>query len=403
MSRFCKAGSHRYPFGFSGDTQTTWESLDYLPKFTNRSTNIGYTWWSHDIGGHFNGYQDNELMIRYVQYGVFNPILRLHCTDGAVMTKQPLAYTNGVKQLMEEYLKFRHKFIPYLYTANYFNYASGNPITEPVYYREPNEKRAYEYENTYFFGSELFVAPITTKTKNGVATVKTYLPKGKWTDIFTGYEYKGGKVITFNRYLDSIPVLLKAGGFIPMAEEIENNAPINPKKLCVLVANGSGSYEMYEDVENGNKLFTNFKSVGGKGKQTVYIKSIGDDGVAPENRSVKLKFLNIETGSVKVYKTGKEITATIKDNHNLTVLIENFTKNAEYKVVVNYDCKSFSEKAKTILQNAITKAEDAFADKCKLFDTLKTANTLNEMKQIIKDSNCKKTTKNIALEVISYL
>ena len=403
MSRFCKAGSHRYPFGFSGDTQTTWDSLNYLPKFTNRSTNIGYTWWSHDIGGHFNGYQDNELMIRYVQYGVFNPILRLHCTDAPVMTKQPLAYTNGVKQLMEEYLKFRHKFVPYIYTASYNNYKYGIPLTEPVYYREPNEKRAYLYENSYFFGGELFIAPITTKTKNGVATVKAYLPKGKWTDIFTGYEYVGGKEVTFNRYLDSIPALIKAGGFVPMAEEIENNAPINPKKICVTVANGSGNYAMYEDVENGNKFSTNFKSTYKKGKQTVIFKGVGDKDVIPNGRSIKLKFINVETGNVKVYKNGKEIDAIIKDNHNLTVLVENFEINNEYKVVVEFIEKSTTLKAISLLQHVLTKVEDVFVNKCKLFDTLKTANTIKEMKQIIKNSNCKKTTKNIALEVISYL
>ena len=133
------------------------------------------------------------------------------------------------------------------------------------------------------------------------------------------------------------------------------------------------------------------------------LKGVGDKDVIPNGRSIKLKFINVETGNVKVYKNGKEIDATIKDNHNLTVLVENFEINKEYKVVVEFIEKSTTLKAISLLQHVLTKVEDVFINKCKLFDTLKTANTIKEMKQIIKNSNSKKTTKNIALEVISCL
>lgn len=87
FSRYAGPGSHRYPVGFSGDTHITWESLDFQPYFTSTASNIGYGWWSHDIGGHMLGYRDDELEARWYQYGVFSPINRLHSSNSASVEK----------------------------------------------------------------------------------------------------------------------------------------------------------------------------------------------------------------------------------------------------------------------------------------------------------------------------
>lgn len=81
------SGSHRYPIGFSGDTHITWASLDFQPYFTNNAANVGYGWWSHDIGGHMCGAKDNELFARWVEYGVFSPIMRLHSSKSEFLNK----------------------------------------------------------------------------------------------------------------------------------------------------------------------------------------------------------------------------------------------------------------------------------------------------------------------------
>ena len=78
FSRYAGLGSHRYPIGFSGDTVISWDSLDFQPYFTATASNVGYGWWSHDIGGHMKGTKDDELATRWVQLGVFSPINRLH-------------------------------------------------------------------------------------------------------------------------------------------------------------------------------------------------------------------------------------------------------------------------------------------------------------------------------------
>ena len=81
FSRYAGPGSHRYPVGFSGDTIITWDSLAFQPYFTSTASNIGYGMWSHDIGGHMRGFKDDEMAGRWLQFGVFSPIMRLHSSN----------------------------------------------------------------------------------------------------------------------------------------------------------------------------------------------------------------------------------------------------------------------------------------------------------------------------------
>lgn len=119
FSRYAGMGSHRYPVGFSGDTIISWESLAFQPYFTANASNVGYGWWSHDIGGHMKGYRDEELSTRWIQFGVFSPIMRLHSSNSAFTGKEPWNYNAVSENIMKRYLKLRHEMIPYLYTMNY--------------------------------------------------------------------------------------------------------------------------------------------------------------------------------------------------------------------------------------------------------------------------------------------
>ena len=129
LSRYSGVGSHRYPLGFSGDTFVTWQTLKYLTYFTPTASNVGYCWWSHDIGGHYNGYKNHELFVRHVQFGVFSPINRLHCSHYPVCTKEPWVYKNGTGAIVEDWLKLRHKLIPLIYTASKKTTEKGIPPT----------------------------------------------------------------------------------------------------------------------------------------------------------------------------------------------------------------------------------------------------------------------------------
>ena len=163
LSRYCGAGAHRYPLGFTGDTYISWNTLDYLPYFTLTASNVGYCWWSHDIGGHMMGYKDDELAARWTQLGLYSPIMRLHSSAGEFNGKEPWRFKPEAELAMGEALRQRHQMIPYLYSMNYRNYKEDIPLICPMYYDYPDERAAYQVSNQYLFGSELLIAPSLQK------------------------------------------------------------------------------------------------------------------------------------------------------------------------------------------------------------------------------------------------
>ena len=246
LSRYAGIGSHRYPLGFSGDACIFWSALDFQPYFTYNASNVGYTHWSHDMGGHFMGdATDDQLYLRWIQFGVFTPIMRLHSSN-STLSKEPWNHKT-VEEEATRALHFRHNLIPYIYTAYYENYKHSVPICKPLYYDYPELNEAYHAKNQYMFGDALLVCPITAPwDPQGISTRDIWLPEGVWTDIFTGEVLQGG-YHTVSRNKTSIPVFAKQGAIIPM-QNVQSNFCGNPDFLELNVFNnGNGAYRLYED------------------------------------------------------------------------------------------------------------------------------------------------------------
>lgn len=242
LSRYAGPGSHRYPIGFSGDTVVSWDSLKFQPYFTATAANIGYGWWSHDIGGHMNGIRDDELACRWVQFGVFSPINRLHSTCNRFAGKEPWKYRRDVREIMGSFLRLRHQLIPYLDAMNHRCHEEGIPLIRPMYHGWPESKDAYRCPDQYEFGSEMIAAPVVTPgdPKQGIAETGVWLPDGTYYDFFTGIRYNGGGWVQTHRPLSSIPVFVKAGGIIPL-EESEGQV------LLRIYPGADGYFTLFED------------------------------------------------------------------------------------------------------------------------------------------------------------
>ncbi|WP_029149459.1 TIM-barrel domain-containing protein [Microbacterium indicum] len=252
FSRYAGPGSHRYAVGFSGDTVMTWASLDFQPEFTATASNIGYSWWSHDIGGHTHGVRDDELVTRWVQYGVFSPILRLHSSNNPFIRKEPWNFPAEHRDAMVAALRLRHALVPYLHTMNH-RAASGVPLVRPMHHLEPHRPEAFDVPNQYAFGSELLVAPITSPRDPAslLGRAGAWLPEGTWTDVFTGTVYRGDRRVDLHRAIDAIPVLLRAGGILPLAGDDDLDATRNPRAVEVIVApSAAGRFVLAEDAED---------------------------------------------------------------------------------------------------------------------------------------------------------
>ena len=245
LSRYSGTGAHRYPLGFSGDTIVSWSSLKYQPYFTLAASNVGYTWWSHDIGGHMASKGNPELYTRWLQYGVFSPINRLHSTRDK-WSKEPWLYGERAERIVTEFLRLRHRLLPYLYTANVLTAREGIPLVMPMYYID-DCREAYECKNQYYFGRDMIVAPVLDKMdKSGESKVTCWLPEGTWTDFFTGEQWEGGKTHTISCPLERIPVFVRAGAVIPLLAEDQGNRQ-EFTSLEVLIYAGNGNYRMEDE------------------------------------------------------------------------------------------------------------------------------------------------------------
>lgn len=250
FSRYAGPGSHRYPVGFSGDSIISWRSFAFQPYFTATAANIGYFWWSHDIGGHMMGVKDSELATRWLQFGVFSPIMRLHSSSSIFTSKEPRSYGPEAQRVQERFLRLRHQLLPYLYTAMWKSHTDGVGPVRPMYHDYPAERPAYEARDQYMFGPDMIVAPITAprEMRTGLASSLVWLPGGHWTDVFTGLTYRGGRALRMYRSLDSIPVLVRAGSVLTQVPD--PMAPVtNATDALRLVAyRGPGSRgELIED------------------------------------------------------------------------------------------------------------------------------------------------------------
>lgn len=400
LSRYCGVGSHRYPLGFSGDTIMAWESLDYIPYFTLTASNVGYTWWSHDIGAHFRGYKDDELYCRYVQFGVFSPINRLHCVKQEIDTKEPWSYSNGTCEIAERFLRLRHRMLPYLYSASIKNHKLGLSLVEPMYYEYPEAPEAYRFKNQYMFGGELLVAPITKKMgKDKCVAHKVWFPEGVWTDIFTGDVYEGGRVIEIVRTLDTMPVFAKAGGVFPTCEDKKGNSLDNPTKLRLDIFNGNGVYDMYEDLD-GKEAVTTVANTAAEGKQITKITVSGDADVIPADREYRICFRNVETGSVKVTVDGNLTECFVDDNDFLEVIVKPETPASEIVVEAEFTEVSALARAKRMATNALRHVEGDNAVRAKVYYGMLSAKTAEEYKQAVAASEIRPIYKKRLLELI---
>jgi len=253
-------GNQRYQIGFSGDTYVSWTSLAYQPYFTSTAANVGFGYWSHDIGGHFHGVSNPELYTRWIQWGAFSPIMRTHCTKDPKLERRIWTYpTENFKAMRNAYV-LRYALIPYLYSQARIAYETGVSICHPLYYDFPKEERAYSFTNQYMFGSDMLVSPIVKPigADSLFANQKIWLPEGNWYEMYSGTILKGNQIVERPFAIDEVPVYVKEGAIIPMQPHMNrvDDKKLNPLILSIYPGK-SGVTTLYEDEGNNNNFKQN--------------------------------------------------------------------------------------------------------------------------------------------------
>ena len=402
LSRFAGPGSQRYPVGFSGDTIVTWESLRFQPYFTATASNIGYGWWSHDIGGHMFGYRDEELEARWYQLGVFSPINRLHSSCSPFSGKEPWNFHEPVRSAMVDVLRLRQALMPYLYTMNWRAAVDGNPIVEPMYWANPNLGESYEVPDEFRFGTELVVAPVVDPMDKASMRGKAdaWLPQGDWLDFFDGRRYvaadPAGRRLAVWRTIDRIPVFAKAGGIVPMQSDPLSDMTVNPRALDVVVFPGAdGSFAMREDSGEFHDVCADAAAAqeaatvvtamtwqwdDGRSPQFVIEAPTGNTSVVPERRDWTLIFRGVARSAMQVIVGG-----------------EAWDKDLVGTTVVDYDAETMSLSVKLVDVPSSSRIQVLFPQGLALAESPTEA----DCERILFDAQMLYTTKEHAMAQIS--
>ena len=276
FSRFGGLGSGRYPIGFSGDTHATWDSLQFQIGFTTRAGNVLFGNWSHDIGGFMHTQERTpELYLRWLQFGVFTPVLRTHAGKKSINERRVFHYPEPYKSLMMAAIRQRYQLIPYIVTQQALGAPQGLSLCRPMYWWYPTREEAYQADTQFFFGEDVLIAPVVTPLvvnddgddgddgghhAHHAVSRRTWLPPGVWYDRAHGGMLTGDCWYEADYSLAETPVFIRSGAVIPgmqlgRASDMQLGMPdtIGQQPLewfitpVAQVDGSSGSGVLYED------------------------------------------------------------------------------------------------------------------------------------------------------------
>jgi len=242
------AGSQRYAMlPWTGDVSRSWDGLKPQVELSLQMSLAGLAYTHSDLGGFAGGENfDKEMYIRWLQYGVFQPIYRPHAQDN--IAPEPVFHDQQTKDIIRQYIKLRYQLLPYNYTLAYQNSTTGMPLMRPVFFEDESQSRLLDIKDSYFWGDAFFVSPIV---EPNLTSQKVSLPKGVWFDYWKNTRYQGDQDIQLPVKLENLPVFVRAGSFIPMVDEINNTENYSSKNLTLhYYADESvaqSESEMYED------------------------------------------------------------------------------------------------------------------------------------------------------------
>lgn len=223
FSRAGYTGAARTPFVWAGDHQSTNDELKHAYCSAMSASNSGILYWGFDIGGFAGPLPGKDLYLRSTQFACFCPIMQWHSEPDGGQFKEIMPGAEGNNERSpwniaaiygdEKYLneirywhKLRMKLLPYIYSQAAISAETGVPMMRPLFWEDDGDDKLLDFEDEYFFGEDLLVAPLLEETEN---VRNVYLPNGNWTGFFSGEKYEGGKNVSSEK--EKFPVFVREG------------------------------------------------------------------------------------------------------------------------------------------------------------------------------------------------
>ncbi|MGD9613682.1 MAG: TIM-barrel domain-containing protein, partial [Kiritimatiellia bacterium] len=241
--------AHRFPVWWTGDTCAEW---NYLRLGVANGVDSGIVallpYVHEDLGGH-HGQPDPELYVRFMQFGAFAPVARIHCTTG--VHRYPWEYGADVAGIVGDYFRLRYRLLPLLYAAAHEANRSGTPLLRRGDLEWPDMPEAAD-STQYLLGDDLLVAPLLEPARNGADAERTvWIPPGEWIDLWTGRAHRGPATIGVRCSLREFPLFARRGGVVLSAPQRQSSGvPVWPELVVeayVAAEDGEQTRTLYED------------------------------------------------------------------------------------------------------------------------------------------------------------
>nr|WP_039986271.1 TIM-barrel domain-containing protein [Paraglaciecola mesophila] len=228
MMRSGFVGSQRYGMiPWTGDVSRSWDGLKPQVELSLQMGLLGLGYTHSDLGGFAGGEVfDPQMYIRWLQYGIFQPVFRPHAQDN--IAPEPVFHQGKTKDILRTYVELRYAMMPYNYSLAFENSLTGMPLMRPMFFENEDDVSLIDVKDQYFWGDALLVKPITQANQKEVSIT---LPKGAWFNFWSDERYEGGKNITLPTDIKLLPVLARGGAIIPMTLPVLSTDDYSTKSL----------------------------------------------------------------------------------------------------------------------------------------------------------------------------
>ena len=329
------SGSQRFGMiPWSGDVSRSWGGLQSQTEIALQMGMQGLGYMHSDLGGFAGDYFDNELYIRWLQYGVFQPIFRPHAQEE--VASEPVYKDIVTKAQAKKQIELRYQMLPYNYTLAFNNNQTGAPLMRPIFFEESQNEAMQTVCNQYFWGNDFLVHPIT---KANTDKVLVYFPvKNNWYDFYTDKKYIAGTTIAVATSANYIPTFVRGGSLIPLVKTIQNtskytldtfdlhyyfdpktnktNAQLYNDDGATVAAFEKGAYEIFDFDATATNKFINLKINITVGK--IYQSATKKVTIIVHNVTMKPKIITVNGQKTDFLLNKKILTFQVNLDNSIT-------------------------------------------------------------------------------------
>lgn len=339
------SGSQRFGIiPWTGDVARSWGGLQSQPEISLQMGMQGIGYMHSDLGGFAGDNLDDELYVRWMQYGVFQPIYRPHAQEA--VPSEPVFRSDSAKALSRKAIELRYRLLPYNYHMVYQNHKRGAPLMRPLFFEEPDNKMLFNYDDAYLWGHDFLVAPIVESEKK---QKEVYFPKGSnWYDFYTGHKFEGGQTVTVAVNDTTIPTFVRGGAFIPMASTMQHVKAYEGDSLTLHYYADStvdqSSSKMYNDdgltreaVDKGKYELLTFKAQQNYNSLQLTLQADIGENYAPKEKNMELVVHNVEDRPQQVRVDGEATSVSWSSSTDRVTIPINWNTKEKVSISVGWN------------------------------------------------------------------